>query len=443
MITEHQICSKRFGPRPKPCLAPRHRHGVWRTPVSSEFKAGPFSALRYTIFRRFLLSRLLITFGTQMTYTVLGWIIYEATGDPLSLGMAGLAEIIPFLSVVWFAGPMADRYNRKWLLVGAGSLIFLSVLLAGLFLSGFGTGIVMICYTLIVMIGFGRGFYGPASQAMVPGLVPSEVFTNATTWNTGVFHVSSVAGPALGGLIYAFAGRNWVWLSILILLGVSVLLMFSLPYRNPGTSLLREPFFRQIKSGIRFVFHEPVIIGSLSLDLFAVLFGGAVALLPVFAKDILHCGPEGLGFLRAAPAAGALSMAWILVLRPPGKSAGKILLISVAGFGFCMSVFAFSQSVILSAAVLFISGALDNVSVVIRQTVVQMKTPEEMRGRVAAVNSVFISLSNEIGAFESGLAAQFFGLVPSVALGGFITIIVVCITAFRMPALRRLDLTRF
>jgi MFS family permease len=382
-----------------------------------------------------------------MTYTVLGWVIYEATHDPLSLGLAGLAEIIPFLSVVWFAGPMADRYNRKWLIFGAVSLIFFSVFVAGLLIGYSGSGnpraIVYICYGLIVMIGFGRGFYGPASQAMVPGLVPSEVFTNATTWSTGVFHISSVAGPALGGLLYGFAGKTLVWFFILALLGISLMLMLALQYRNPGRPVMREAFIKQIKAGISFVFREPVIIGSLSLDLFAVLFGGAVAMLPVFAKDVLDCGPEGLGLLRAAPAAGALVMAGMLVLRPPGKSAGKILLFSVAGFGLCMSAFAFSHSLMLSALILFISGALDNVSVVIRQTVVQMKTPEEMRGRVAAVNSVFISLSNEIGAFESGLAAQFLGLVPSVAAGGFITVAVVVLTALKIPALRRLDLTRF
>jgi len=382
-----------------------------------------------------------------MTYTILGWVIYEVTGDPLSLGLAGLAEIIPFLSVVWLAGPMADRYNRKWLILGAVCLIFLSVLVAGLLIAGLGQdkpgGIVYVCYGLIIMIGFGRGFYGPASQAMVPGLVPTHTFTNATTWSTGIFHFSSVAGPALGGLLYGYAGRTWVWICILLLLGLSIIFLLSLKYQNPGRPLLRESFIKQIKAGISFVFREPIIIGSLSLDLFAVLFGGAVAMLPVFAKDILACGPEGLGVLRAAPAAGALTMAVILVMRPPGKSAGKILLVSVAGFGLCMSAFAYSQSFILSIFILFVSGALDNVSVVIRQTVVQMKTPEDMRGRVAAVNSVFISLSNEIGAFESGLAAQFLGLITSVAAGGFITVAVVLIIAVKIPALRRLDLTRF
>jgi MFS family permease len=415
--------------------------------VSSELYAGPFAALKYTRFRRFILSRLLTTFGSQMTYTVLGWVIYDATHDPLSLGLAGLAEIIPFLSVVWFAGPMADRYNRRNLALIAVSVIFLSVLVAGLFLSQTRpdntSAVVSICYGLIVMIGFGRGFYGPSSQAMVPGLVPSHVFTNATTWNTSVFHISSVAGPALGGLILGFSGKEVVWGFILVILLLSFLLLASLDYSNPVKNTIREAFFTQIKAGVKFVFREPVIIGSLSLDLFAVLFGGAVAMLPVFARDILVCGPEGLGLLRAAPAAGALLMAGLLVLMPPGRSAGKILFFSVAGFGLCMTAFAFSTSFWLSAGILFLSGAFDNVSVVIRQTVVQMKTPEEMRGRVAAVNSVFISLSNEIGAFESGLAAQWFGLVPSVAAGGFITVAVVILLALRTPELRKLDLTRF
>ena len=392
---------------------------------------------------------MLLVLGFQIQYLVLGWLIYDLTHDPLQLGLAGLAEIVPFLSVIWLAGPLADRFNRKKIIIITTSLFLIGYLCIGFVVKWAEPEhpglVLMLYYAMIILVGFTRGFFGPSSQAIVPTLVPAKHFANATTWNTSVFHLSYVAGPALGGLLYAAGGKESTYLVVLGLMLIGLLSLFFMKY--PGnqinTTQKRLPIFSQLKTGIKFVFSHQVIIASLTLDLFAVLFGGAVALLPVFAADVLKCGPEGLGLLRSAPATGALIMAWILVMVPPEKNAGKALLISVAGFGLCMIGFALSTSFLLSLSLLFLSGALDNISVVIRQTVVQMRTPDHMRGSVAAVNSIFIGMSNEIGAFESGLAAKLLGLVPSVIAGGLITIGVVGLTAKYAPDLRKLNLKEF
>jgi MFS family permease len=295
-------------------------------------------------------------------------------------------------------------------------------------------------YAVIAVIGLARGFFGPASQAMVPNLVGSEVFANATTWNTTAFHIASIIGPAFGGIIFGFGQAIASMVVIIGLQLISLSLYFKLPYKQVYNENTREPIFKRLKEGIKFVFNSQVIIGALSLDLFAVLFGGATSLLPVFAAEVYHCGAEGLGLLRAAPAVGAVLMAVLIMIKPPGKGAGKILLVSVAAFGLCMIAFALSKNLYLSIAILALSGAVDNVSVVIRQTLVQSNTPDEMRGRVASVNSVFIGLSNEIGSFESGLAAKIFGLVPSVIYGGLATIGIVSATAKVAPKLRAMDM---
>lgn len=403
-----------------------------------------FDALKVKPFRQFVLARFFLIFSVQMQNLILSWMVYDITKDPLSLGLIGIAEIIPFLSVVLFAGNMADKFSRKkmvfWstLLITCSS-IFLYYLAAHT--TSIATPLLLTCYyTIVVVIGFGRGFFGPASQAMVPTLVPAKVFANATTWNTTAFHIASIIGPAIGGLMFGFGGAYITMPVIIVLQVVSLILYFSLKYEQVYSPKSNEPIIKRLSAGIKFVFSNQVIINSLSLDLFAVLFGGAAALLPVFAAEIYHCGAQGLGVLRAAPAFGAVLMAVILMWKPPGKGAGKILLAAVALFGLCMIVFALSKNFYLSVAILALSGAVDNVSVVIRQTLVQMNTPDEMRGRVAAVNSVFISLSNEIGAFESGLAAKLFGLVPSVIYGGLATIGVVGVTSKIAPKLKAMDM---
>jgi MFS family permease len=401
-------------------------------------------ALKVKPFRQFLFARFFLIFSVQMQNLILSWMVYGITKDPLSLGLIGIAEIIPFLSVVLFAGNMADKFSRKKMVFWAtllitSSSVFLYYLAANqdkiappLLLTSY--------YTIVVVIGFGRGFFGPASQAMVPTLVPADVFANATTWNTTAFHIASIIGPAVGGLMFGFGGAFISMPVIVFMQMLSLILYFTLKYDQVYSEKTDEPILQRLSGGFKFVFSNQVIINSLSLDLFAVLFGGATALLPVFAAEIYHCGAQGLGVLRSAPAAGAVLMAVLLMWKPPGKGAGKILLVSVAMFGLSMIAFALSQNFYLSVAILALSGAVDNVSVVIRQTLVQMNTPDEMRGRVASVNSVFISLSNEIGSFESGLAAKFFGLVPSVIYGGLATIGVVGVTAKIAPKLREMDM---
>jgi len=403
-----------------------------------------FDALKVKPFRHFVMARFFLIFSVQMQNLILSWMVYDITKDPLSLGLIGIAEIIPFVSVVLFAGNMADQFSRKKMVFWATLLITVSSVFL-YYLSANQAQIeskllLIFYYTVVVIIGFARGFFGPASQAMVPNLVPAAVFANATTWNTTAFHVASIIGPAVGGLMFGFGGA-FVSMPIIIFMQlISLILYVSLKYEQVYSANTNEPILERLKGGFRFVFSNQVIINSLSLDLFAVLFGGAVALLPVFAAEVYHCGAQGLGVLRSAPAAGAVLMAVILMWKPPGKGAGKILLTSVAIFGVCMIVFALSKNFYLSVFILALSGAVDNVSVVIRQTLVQMNTPDEMRGRVASVNSVFISLSNEIGSFESGLAAKVFGLVPSVIYGGLVTIGVVAVTAKIAPKLREMDM---
>lgn len=403
-----------------------------------------FDALKVKPFLHFVLARFFLIFSVQMQNLILSWMVYDITKDPLSLGLIGIAEIIPFLSVVLFAGNMADKFSRKKMVFRSTLLITTSSIFL-YYLSvhqhEIASDILLTCYySIVVIIGFARGFFGPASQAMVPNLVPAKVFANATTWNTTAFHIASVIGPGIGGLLFGYGGASISMPAIVFLQVISLLLYFSLKYTQVYAENKNEPVLLRLAGGIKFVFSNQVIVNSLSLDLFAVLFGGATALLPVFAAEVYHCGAQGLGILRSAPAAGAVLMAVILMWKPPGKGAGKILLGSVAMFGVCMIVFALSKNFYLSLIVLALSGAVDNVSVVIRQTLVQMNTPDEMRGRVASVNSVFISLSNEIGSFESGLAAKLFGLVPSVIYGGLATIGVVGITAKIAPKLREMDM---
>lgn len=403
-----------------------------------------FDALRVKPFRQFVTARFFLIFSVQMQNLILSWLIYDITKDPLSLGLIGIAEIIPFLSVVLFAGNMADKFSRKKMVFWSTFLIFMAsafLYYLSVHQQNFKSNLLLsYYYSFVVILGLARGFFGPASQSMVPTLVPAQVFANATTWNTTAFHVASILGPAIGGLIFGFGGASYSMPVIVGLQIISLVLYFGLKYEQNYAINNNEPIWQRLKGGFKFVFTNQVIINSLSLDLFAVLFGGATALLPVFAAEVYHCGAQGLGILRSAPAAGAVLMAVILMWKPPGKNAGKILLASVAAFGLCMIVFALSKNLYLSIAVLAISGAVDNVSVVIRQTLVQMNTPDEMRGRVASVNSVFISLSNEIGSFESGLAAKIFGLVPSVIYGGLATIGVVGLTTKIAPKLREMDM---
>lgn len=406
-------------------------------------QSNPFSSFNNKEFIWYLLARFGLIFGAQMQHTVVGWQIKELTNDPLSLGLIGLAEVIPFLATAPFAGHISDIIDRKKiLLVSTIGMILSSALLFWFVIDKrmielFGT---IPIYSVIFITGVARGFIGPSYFALLPQIVPRELISNATTWSSTVFHICAVAGPAIGGLILGFAGMDYAYFVSFLFISFSFVCILFIKNHPLTKKQHKESFFKSLSAGIRFVVKKQIIFSALSLDLFAMLFGGATALLPIFATDILRVGEEGFGFLRAAPAFGAVAMAGILAYHPPQKKAGIMLLVSVALFGLCIILFAISESYYLSLLLLALSGAFDNVSVVIRHIILQLATPDEMRGRVAAVNGMFIGSSNEIGAFESGLAAKLMGLVPSVIFGGCMTIGIVGIIAKISPELRNLNL---
>lgn len=400
----------------------------------------PYAALRFRNFRLFLAGKFLLTVALQMQAVVASWLIYEQTKDPFALGLIGLTEAIPALSLALPGGLLADRFNRKKMMtLSALGMLLTSAGLTFYTFSDMQNIGVWPVYAAIFFIGFARGFYNPAQSSFWGQLLPRENYVNASVWNSSLWQIGAVTGPALGGMLYAGIGPAYTNLIVCLIVLTVMLAYAMILYNHVPLQKENEPSWPALKNGIRFFFGNQVLLSAVSLDLFAVLFGGAVALLPAFADQILHTGPEGLGFLRSAPAIGSVLMAAYLAFRPPGRGAGKTMLICVAGFGLCMIVFALSTSFYLSMAALILSGMFDNISVVVRSTILQSHTPNEMRGRVAAVNSIFVGSSNEIGAFESGLAAKFLGLVNSVVFGGAMTLVVVGITWKKAPALRKLD----
>ncbi|TAE49704.1 MAG: MFS transporter [Bacteroidetes bacterium] len=407
-----------------------------------------YDVLRIPDYRNYLIARTLTTLGINMLGTTVGWQIYEITQDTLSLGLIGLAEFLPFLLLTLVGGYIADLFDRRSIMITCIALY--SLCAASLFYISWNTSLVLDTYGatpiyfIIGLTGLIRGFLSPAQTAFAAQLIPAPMLTSAITWSTMSWHLSSIGGPAIGGLLCAFNKSAWPSYAITSVLAVAgfmfILLISSKHVARQDSSAPREPFFAAVRTGLRFVFSNQVILGGLALDMFAVLFGGAVALLPAFAKDVLHVGPEGFGALRAAPAVGALVMAWILAYRPPAQKAGLFLMLSVAGFGVCTLLFAISTHFWFSLLMLAGTGFFDNVSMVVRGTIIQKFTPNEMRGRVSAVNSLFIGSSNELGAFESGFAARLMGLVPSVIFGGAMTLVVVATTWWKAPKLRDLDL---
>jgi len=407
-------------------------------------KHDAFAALKIRDYRLFAGFRFCLTIAIQMQSLIIGWQVYELTRDPLSLGLVGLAEAAPFIAVALYAGHIADLHDRKRIILWfqmmfmAGTLIlFLFSLDLAHFHRAFG---LLPIFVVVGLTGIARTFIGPANTALAAQIVPRELFPNASTWNSATWHVSAVTGPALGGLIYGFFGVKIAYGAILSFAMLSIALLSAIPGRPVPAALEDEPLGRRLLTGLRFVFGHQILLASMSLDMFGVLFGGAVSMLPVFAAEVLHVGPQGLGFLRAAPMAGAVLMSVFLAYRPPMHKSGRYLLLAVSAFGLCIILFALSKSYYLSLGLLFLSGLFDNISVIIRATTMQLVTPDEMRGRVASVNSIFIGSSNEIGSFESGVAARLMGLVPSVVFGGAMTLLVVGATAKLAPALRRLSL---
>ena len=407
----------------------------------------PYAALRYGGFRLYIVLLAAMTMGMQLQAVVVGWQVYEITRDPLSLGLIGLAEALPFIATALYAGHIADRMNRKRVaLISLAVLLLCSVALLVFTLQPerFLNRSALPIYIVIFVSGIARSFLRPATTAFNAQLVPVDVYPNAVAWRTSIWQAAAVIGPAVGGLIYGFRGVTAAYVVDVAFMVAAIIALAAIrKIVIPPDTTVRKEEDRALLSGLKWVVRQPVLVGAMTLDLFSVLFGGAVALLPIFANEILHVGPEGLGMLRAAPAVGSVVMGLYLAHRPPMKRAGRSLLLSVAAFGVCMIAFALSRDFWLSLLLLAASGAADNISVVIRSTLLQVTTPNEMLGRVAAVNQIFIGSSNEIGAFESGVAARLLGTVPSVVFGGSMTLLVVILTALAVPQLRRLrEITR-
>ena len=398
-------------------------------------------AFTYPDFALYQVARLFTVMATEMQSVAVGWQVYEITKRPLDLGYVGLAQFLPMILLFLVAGHAADRFNRRNIvtLCYAG-LALASTLL--LLLTLRGSHSVHAIYAVLVLVGVVRSFNGAAGQSMVPQLVPEEHFPNAVAWAQTVFNAAIIIGPSLGGLIYAiFRGPTAVYVSSMIAAAVSVIAVSRIrlnPAERPREPLSLDTLF----AGFRFIWQKKLILGIISLDLFAVLLGGAVALLPVYAREILHTGPWGLGILRSAPAVGAVAMAMLLAHRPLRRHAGVTMLWSVAGFGIFTIVFGISRSLVLSLISLLLVGASDMVGVIVRGTLVQLSTPDSMRGRVSAVNSLFIGTSNEFGQFESGITAHWFGTVPAVVIGGVGTLVVIAVWSRLFPELRGADKLR-
>jgi MFS family permease len=409
-------------------------------------KNDPYIAMRFPEFRSYIVMRFLFTFAYQVQAVVIGWHIYQLTKDPLSLGLIGLAEAIPSIMVTLYGGYIADKSDKKKLLIWIiGSMLCCSAVLTVvttdevLRLIG-QTPVIIIIYIMIFFIGITRGFYSPTAFALMAQIIPKEHYTNSSTWNSGSWQIASIMGPAVGGLLYAFSGITACFLVIVTFLALALGCILFFVKNYPAYFVPKENIFKSLSEGIQFVFKSRMILGALSLDMFSVFFGGAVALMPIFAHDILKVGAEGLGFMRAAPAFGAVITMFILAKYPPMNKPWRNLLLAVAGFGISIICFGLSRNFYLTLLCLFFEGAFDSVSVIIRSTILQILTPEEMRGRVSAVNGIFINSSNEIGAFESGATARLMGTIPSVIFGGSMTILIVIFTYFKTKRLVPLSL---
>ncbi len=389
-------------------------------------------------FVRFQLARMLSTLGTQVASVAVGWQVYELTHRKIDLGYVGLAQFAPAVSLALVTGAVADRFDRRRVVALCHAAIALCFV-ALFALSRARVATPLPIYAVLVAFGTARAFLAPANQAMLPSLVPVEMFAQAMAWSSSIWQVAAVSGPALGGLLWGPVGGGVFALSAACSLA-SVALSLSLrPRPAPRAPDARRPSLDALLAGVRYVWTTKLVLGAVSLDLFAVLLGGAVALLPVFAGDILHTGAWGMGLLRSAPAAGAGAMALWLAYHPIDRRAGAAMLACVAAFGAATVAFGLSKNFYLSLAALMVSGAVDMVSVVVRQHAVQLATPDAMRGRVSAVNLVFVSTSNELGEFESGVTAEWLGPVRAVVAGGVGTMLVVALWTWLFPPLRRLD----
>lgn len=404
--------------------------------------SSPYASLKIADFRALLAGRLLGTIALQIQSIAVGWQIYALTKDPLALGLVGLSEALPAIGVALYAGHVADRVDRRKIVLWC---LFTLVICVGA-LSGCSAAIkdnnllAGLIYLIIALSGFARGFYGPAVFGLTGDIVPREHYANSAAWGSAAWQASAVAGPILGGILFLWLAAPATYLISTLLLFGAFLLFLRVKARMKIEDKKEASVMENIKEGLQFVFSNQIILASMAMDLFAVLFGGAVALLPIFTDEIFHMGPQALGVLRAAPSVGALVVAAYLAHRPITKDAGYIFLYSVAGFGLCMIGFGLTQNFYIALILLAASGMLDGISVYLRGTIYQLLTPDDMKGRVSAVNNIFIGSSNEIGEFESGVAAKLLGLVRSVVVGGSLTLLVVLITAIKAPKLRKLDM---
>ena len=395
------------------------------------------AALSHRPFARFLIARFAGSLAVQMQTVAVGVQVYGLTHDPLDLGFVGLSQFLPFLLFVLLAGQAADRWNRKRIVLACFALEFLcAAALLGFTLSGLKA--VWPVFTVMVFLGIARASMAPANQALLPNLVPTRLLGTAVGVSSSMWQVATIAGPAIGGVVYAHWGPGTVYTSVAALLAVA--LVATVAMASPAQAAPTAPAtWRTVVEGLHFVRRRPILLGAISLDLFAVLFGGATALLPAYASDVLKIGPDGLGWLRAAPGIGAALTAIALTFRPIGRQVGPAMFAGVFVFGAGTVLFGLSHSFWLSLGALAVLGAADMVSVFVRHMLVQLDTPDGMRGRVGAVNAMFIGASNELGEFESGFTAAWWGLVPAVVIGGIATLVVAVAWSRLFPQLRRMD----
>ena len=408
-------------------------------------KKDPYAALRYPEFRSYLGMRFFFTFAYQMQAVIIGFHIYHLTKDPLALGLVGLCEAIPAIGIALYGGYVADKSEKRGLLMK----VFLGVFLCSLVMLIVTAEkmhpyfpvryIVPTMYLMVFGIGIARGFFSPATFSLMAQIVPKEIYPNSSTWNSSSWQAASILGPAAGGLIYGFYGITSTYTIIILFIAIALVCIYFLKPHAP-TYIPKESIVKSLTEGVHFVFKNKMMLAAMSLDLFSVFFGGAVALLPVFANDILKVGSEGLGLMRAAASSGAVITMFAMTRFSPMNKPWRNLLIAVTGFGTSIICYGLSKNFYITLVFLFMEGAFDSVSVIIRSTIMQLLTPDQMRGRVSAVNSMFIGSSNEIGAFESGLTAKLMRTVPAVVFGGTMTILVAGVTYFKTKSMVKLSI---
>ena len=410
-----------------------------------QLKTDPFAAVKVIEYRNLLIGRFAFIMGLRMMATLIGWWIYLLTNDPFAIGLVGLSEVVPALSLALYAGHIIDQSEKRKLLLKGIVLYFLAAV-ALIFISSHYTSqhlsnhwIAICIYFVIFCTGIFRAFTGPGFSAMIAYIVPRNDLQNATTWSQGTWLSASVTGHATGGFLIAIIGINYTLVTISGLILIALFFLFRIKPKPPSNIKGAVRTWESVKEGLRFVYKTKELLASLSLDLFAVLFGGAVALIPIYARDILKVGSEGFGILNGASDMGSILIVIILTIFPARRKQGKKFILAVGGFGICIIVFGISKIFFLSIGALMVSGMLDGISVVVRGTITQLKTPDNMRGRVMSVNSMFVNSSNELGQFESGVAAKLMGTVTSVIFGGSMTLLVVLFTWLKSPTLRKME----